>query len=324
MSADNIDTEQKEDYLDVDDPIAGQNYACLSFVSPEALIQKREAFNVSKFLQSYCKEQELEFKDIYSKYEDFSYKFSDKLQRDFDEQNKFQTSMRGVKVRGVYDTRQAAESRAKKLSTSDSSFHVFVGQVGYWLPWDPNADGVQDEVFQNSQLNDMMDKYQENNVSRDIFYDEQKREKVKAAREEVLAKKREAQEQKTLEAATDSESVLEELKEGIEEIVEGAEKVESGIEEIVEGAEKVESGIEEIVEGVEKVEEGVEEVEEGVEKVEEGVEKVETAVKDATETLVKEVHKLDEDMTKSLEAVDPWLANKLSESTDKESEPESK
>jgi len=313
MSADNIDTEQKEDYLDVDDPIAGQNYACLSFVSPEALIQKREAFNVSKFLQSYCKEQELEFKDVYSKYEDFSYKFSDKLQRDFDEQNKFQTSMRGVKVRGVYDTRQAAESRAKKLSTSDSSFHVFVGQVGYWLPWDPNADGVQDEVFQNSQLNDMMDKYQENNVSRDIFYDEQKREKVKAAREEVLAKKREAQEQKTLEAATDSESVLEELKEGIEEIVEGAEKVESGIEEIVEGVEKVE-------EGVEEVEEGVEEVEEGVEKVEEGVEKVETAVKDATETLVKEVHKLDEDMTKSLEAVDPWLANKLSESTDKESE----
>ena len=316
MSADNIDTEQKEDYLDVDDPIAGQNYACLSFVSPEALIQKREAFNVSKFLQSYCKEQELEFKDIYSKYEDFSYKFSDKLQRDFDEQNKFQTSMRGVKVRGVYDTRQAAESRAKKLSTSDSSFHVFVGQVGYWLPWDPNADGVQDEVFQNSQLNDMMDKYQENNVSRDIFYDEQKREKVKAAREEVMAKKREEQEQKTLEAATDSESVLEELKEGIEEIVEGAEKVESGIEEIVEGVEKVE-------EGVEEVEEGVEEVEEGVEKVEEGVEKVETAVKDATETLVKEVHKLDEDMTKSLEAVDPWLANKLSESTDKESEPES-
>ena len=289
MSADNIDTEQKEDYLDVDDPISGQNYACLSFVSPEALIQKREAFNVSKFLQSYCKEQELEFKDIYSKYEDFSYKFSDKLQRDFDEQNKFQTSMRGVKVRGVYDTRQAAESRAKKLSTSDSSFHVFVGQVGYWLPWDPNADGVQDEVFQNSQLNDMMEKYQENNVSRDIFYDEQKREKVKAAREEVLAKKREEQGQKALEAATDSESVLEELKGGIEEIVDGADKVE----------------------------EGVEKVEEGVEKVEEGVEKVETAVKDATETLVKEVHKLDEDMTKSLEAVDPWLANKLNEGTSK-------
>ena len=37
----------------------------------------------------------------------------DKLQRDFDEQNDFQTSVRGLKVRGVFDTRQAAEDRAK-------------------------------------------------------------------------------------------------------------------------------------------------------------------------------------------------------------------
>jgi uncharacterized phage infection (PIP) family protein YhgE len=277
MSANN---EEKEDYLDVDDSVPGQNYVCLSFVSPEALIQKREAFNVSKFLQSYCKEQALEFNDVYSKYEDFVYKFSDKLLRDFDEQNNFQTSMRGVKVRGVYDTRQAAESRAKKLSTSDSSFHVFVGQVGYWLPWDPNADGVQDEVFQNSQLNDMMEKYQENNVNRDIFYDEQKREKVKAAREEALAKKREALEHKALEAATDSESVLEELKGGVEEIVEGAEKVESGVDEMVDG-----------------------------------VEQIEEAVKGVASDVTKEVHKLDEDMKNSLESVDPWLANKLNSSS---------
>ena len=227
-------SEAKEDYLDVDDPVAGQNYVCMSFVSPEALIQKREVFNVSKFLQSYCKEQELEFKEIYSKYEDFAYKFSDKLQRDFDEENNFQTSMRGVKVRGVYDTRQAAEARAKKLSTSDSSFHVFVGQVGYWLPWDPNADGIQDEVFQNSQLNDMMDKYQENNVNRDIFYDEQKREKIKAAREEVIAKKRVEAEQNA------SDSTIEELKEGVEEIVEGVEELKEGVEELKEGVDKIE------------------------------------------------------------------------------------
>ena len=64
----------------------------------------------------------------------------------------------------MFDTRQAAEDRAKKLSLRDSAFHTFVGQVGYWLPWDPNADKVADEVFQNSQLNDMMEKYQENNV----------------------------------------------------------------------------------------------------------------------------------------------------------------
>lgn len=279
--------EDNVDYLDVDDSIPGQNYVCLSFVSPEALIEKREAFNVCKFLQSYCKDQELDYKELYSKYEDFTYKFSDKLQRDFDEQNEFQTSMRGLKVRGVYDTRQAAEARAKRLSTTDSSFHVFIGQVGYWLPWDPNADGVQDEVFQNSQLNDMMEKYQENNVNRDIFYEEQKREKVKAAREEALKKKREQQEEKTLELADaeeepDGKGVVEEVLDGVEKVVEGAEEVKEGVDEI------------------------------------------EDAVKEAASETVKEVHKVDEDIKKSLESVDPWLANKLQQepSTEQVVEPE--
>lgn len=183
--------EVKKDYLEVDEPIPGQQYACLSFVSPEALIKKKDAFNVSKFLQSYCKEQKMKFEEVYSKYEDFCYKFKDELQRDFDEQNDFQTSIRGVKIRGVYNTKDEAEARAKKLSTLDSSFHVFVGQVGYWLPWDPNADGVESEVFQNSQLNDMIQKYEENNINRDIFYEEQKRDKIAAAKEEAEKKRRE-------------------------------------------------------------------------------------------------------------------------------------
>jgi hypothetical protein len=176
---------EKIDYLEVDSPIAGQNYVCMSFLSPEALIQNKETFKCAKFLQSYCKEEKLQFKDVYSKYSDFCYKYEDKLQRDFDEQNEFQTSLRGIKVRGVFDTREAAQARAQKLSNTDSSFHVFIGQVGYWLPWEPNADKVENEHFQNTQLNNMMEKYQENNVNRDIFYEEQKRDKIKKAQEEV-------------------------------------------------------------------------------------------------------------------------------------------
>lgn len=197
--------EKKPDYLEVDEAIPGQNYVCLSFLSPESLMQNKEAFKCVKFLQSYCKEQKLKFEDVYSKYQDFTYKYEDKLQRDFDEQNEFQTSVRGLKVRGVFDTRQAAEDRAKKLSLRDSAFHTFVGQVGYWLPWDPNADKVADEVFQDSQLNDMMEKYQENNVNRDIFYEEQKREKVKAAQEEVRKAKEEELAKKKLEDKDASE-----------------------------------------------------------------------------------------------------------------------
>ena len=196
---------QQPDYLEVDEAIPGQNYVCLSFLSPETLIQNKEAFKCVKFLQSYCKDQKLKFEDVYSKYQDFTYKYEDKLQRDFDEQNEFQTSVRGLKVRGVFDTRQAAEDRAKKLSMRDSAFHTFVGQVGYWSPWDPNADKVADEVFQNSQLNDMMEKYQENNVNRDIFYEEQKRDKIKAAQEEVRKAKEEENAKKALENKDASE-----------------------------------------------------------------------------------------------------------------------
>ena len=136
--------EEKIDYLEVDDTIPGQNYVCLSFISPESLMQEK-AFKAVKFLQSYCKDKKLNFQKVYDEYKDFTYKYADNLQKDFDEQNKFQTNMRGIKVRGVYQTRDEAERRAKKLQNIDSDFNVFVGQVGYWLPWDPNADKVEDE-----------------------------------------------------------------------------------------------------------------------------------------------------------------------------------
>ena len=117
---------EKIDYLEVDTPIAGQNYVCMSFLSPESLMQNKETFKCAKFLQSYCKEQKLKFEEVYGKYQDFCYKYEDKLQRDFDEKNNFQTSMRGLKVRGTYSTKEEATNRAKKLQTIDSNFNVFV------------------------------------------------------------------------------------------------------------------------------------------------------------------------------------------------------
>jgi hypothetical protein len=48
MSQDN--TEIKEDFLEVDPKIPGQNYVCLSFVSPEKILKQKEVFISSKFL----------------------------------------------------------------------------------------------------------------------------------------------------------------------------------------------------------------------------------------------------------------------------------
>tara|TARA_B000000557_G_C20810973_1_gene460095 strand:- start:2582 stop:3469 length:888 start_codon:yes stop_codon:yes gene_type:complete len=193
------DTKEKIDYLSVDNPIPGQNYVCMSFVSPEKLIQDFKAFQMCKFLQSYCKDLDLKYDEIYSKYEDYIYKYSEELQRDYDEKNEYKTSMRGIKVRGVYNTKGEAENRAKSLSRTDSTFNVFVGQVGYWLPWDPCADNVEKEVFQNEQLNKLMEGYEKNNINREIFYEELKQDKIQAAKDEYMAAKKKREEEKKLE-----------------------------------------------------------------------------------------------------------------------------
>lgn len=173
-----------EDFLEVDDPIGGQNYVCMSFIDPEEIIQNKEAFKVSKFLQSYAKDNELKFNKVYEDYMNFQYKFQDEIQRDFDANNKNVNNIRGVKIRGVYSTKEEAEARSKKLHRTDSTFHVFVGQVGYWLPFNPCADKIANEEYIDSGLNNLMKQYKENSVNKDILYEEQKRDKISKAIEE--------------------------------------------------------------------------------------------------------------------------------------------
>jgi hypothetical protein len=278
--------EEKIDYLEVDETIPGQNYVCLSFVSPESLIDSKEGFKVAKFLQSVCKDKDMDFKKVMEQYKDFSYKFQDELQKDFDEQNDFKTNIRGLKVRGTYNTKDEAEKRAKKLQTLDSDFHVFVGQVGYWLPWDPCADKIEDESFVNSQLNDMMEKYKENNINKDIFYEGQKREKVQAAREEVIRKKKEELAAKKLEDVSEANEVDEPLPEGSDE--------------------------------VEVIKESIGEPEVEPEPEPEVEPEPEPEVEPESDVVVSDPvlksKELDEDLKKSLEDVDPWMANKLKNS----------
>jgi hypothetical protein len=191
--------DEKVDYLDVDTPINGQNYCCISFLDPAEVIEDKNAFIVSKFLQSICKSENMEFEKVMSQYKDFTYKHVDTLQKDYDERNNFKTNVRGIKVRGVFQSKQEADARAAKLHRSDSNFHVFVGQVGYWLPFNPCADNIEDEHFGDDQLNNLMQKYKENNVNKDIFYEDQKRDKIKSAQEERLRAEKEQKSKEALE-----------------------------------------------------------------------------------------------------------------------------
>ena len=48
-----------EDFLENDDPIPGQKYGCITFVSPDSMVEKRELFYMEEFFKKNCSEMGL-------------------------------------------------------------------------------------------------------------------------------------------------------------------------------------------------------------------------------------------------------------------------
>lgn len=97
------------------------------------------------------------------------------------EQNKPIMGLSGIKVRGVFDDYDAACKRASMLRDMDSSFHVFVGEVGKWLPYDPNPDSkyVKNSEYAHPELNNMMKAHITNQEQANIESERRKIEKMK-------------------------------------------------------------------------------------------------------------------------------------------------
>lgn len=73
------------------------------------------------------------------------------------------TTMRGIKVRYVTDDIDDAKLKADEFRKMDGNkFDVFVGEIGKWLPWNPDRDGVKSQVYAESELNDLMKGYEDN------------------------------------------------------------------------------------------------------------------------------------------------------------------
>ena len=180
-----------EDLLEVDQPVPGQNFACISFLSPEKTLKRKELYLAKEFLKNLGTSVDT---DLDSKFDEFIADNESKLEKDFFKQEDFQTTIRGVKVRGTYDSYKEAEIRAKVLQKLDPSFHVYVGQVGYWLPWDPNPNNVDKQEYMENELNMLMKEYKKNEQQRDVFYAEQTQTRKKAAMEENEKRKSEESE----------------------------------------------------------------------------------------------------------------------------------
>jgi hypothetical protein len=129
--------------------------------------------------QAYVKENlaEMKVEKLQEAYDDFLFANSSKLEEEFFALNEFRTTMRGIKVRGVFATEAEASLRAKRLQKTDPSFNIYLGSVGKWMAWEPDPNKVGESEYANDELNSLMKKYRENEEARDQFYTEQKKQK---------------------------------------------------------------------------------------------------------------------------------------------------
>jgi hypothetical protein len=126
--------------------------------------------------QGFVKKNERELREsgLKQAYDEFLYRNKAKLEDEFFAKNEFRTTVRGLKVRGVYGTQGEAVARSKKLQRTDPLHNIFVGEIGKWLPWDPEPSDVAEQEYAEEQLNTLMKKYKENEEQRESFQREQR------------------------------------------------------------------------------------------------------------------------------------------------------
>lgn len=71
-------------------------------------------------------------------------------------------NMRALKIRGCFPTHAEAAEHAKKLQEIDPDFDIFVGEVGKWLPWNPDPNTAGDQQYAEEELNKLMSEHKKN------------------------------------------------------------------------------------------------------------------------------------------------------------------
>ena len=123
--------------LSSDSKIEKQNYVLVSFLSPER-VKTTEASQLYADL--------LLEKDLLKKCHIY-----DKLLN-------LKSGVRGLKVRGVFDSIEEARSYSKKLNETDPNFDIYVGSVGDWMPWD-DMQRTEENEYAEEELNKLMKEY---------------------------------------------------------------------------------------------------------------------------------------------------------------------
>lgn len=208
------------DYLEEDSEIPTQRYGIVSFLSPEKVIKQKNDFFNEKFvqwleydwkvtgmerfmdflskkyslkvdelmkdMQEFAKvhNEDIKKSDIMEQYQVFLLKNEKDLETQFTEKVEFRTNVRGVKIRRVFANLEEAQMYCKVLQRKFPRDNLYLGKVGCWLPWDPSEHVMPEVEYAEKELNELMRKYKENEVNKDIFFEERKAEKIEDQKKE--------------------------------------------------------------------------------------------------------------------------------------------
>ena len=84
-----------------------------------------------------------------------------------------------VKIKGVFATQEEAANWAKKLQKLDSTFDIYLVELYKWLPIPPNNDHIENQVYQDEILNELIQGKEKEQLKAKEFFEQRKRENIK-------------------------------------------------------------------------------------------------------------------------------------------------
>lgn len=208
------------DLLEEDKPISGQKFCCISMISPENILKQKNHFFFEEFLKhydftksvqnftqflnflsykydikfdtimsdfdEYMKSEKDSFQNnnISDEYKNFLDANEERIEKEFNKKHEFQTSVRGFKNRGNYSTQEEAELRAKLLREVDPNHDIYVGPVGMWMPWEPEAYKTGRVEYLEDELNQLMNEKNKNEAQAKLQFEKRILESKRKAIEE--------------------------------------------------------------------------------------------------------------------------------------------
>ena len=189
-----MSTEERNevDVLDQDQSIPNQKFVCVSFLSPESILKHKNIFFFESFVKQFdfnhsvqrfqayleflaykynisvetmmkdfteyanSEKEDIKNPNITEHYKTYLENNEEDLAMKFNKEHNFQTNVRGIKIRGSYESQEEAELRCKQLRKQDPNHDIFVGPVGVWMPWEPNAYKTGKVEYLEKDLNNLM------------------------------------------------------------------------------------------------------------------------------------------------------------------------